>query len=142
MCHHAPPHTPRRTALCLLFFVLSLAAVCIHSHLDCAVCAVLIGHPSSKKLTFACVLSMQAVPADPDVATVWLLTSGHVLSVDSQFQDWFGHRPADLEGGATTIWRPTPRGWTSRWSAAVGDCILHASAVGCIIRGVCVPEVS
>lgn len=44
---------------------------------------------------------LQVVPPAKDTATVWVLSSGQVLSVDAHFSDWFGHRPVDLEGGST-----------------------------------------
>ncbi len=34
----------------------------------------------------------QQLPTEPDVATVWLMASGHVLSCDALFTDWLGHK--------------------------------------------------
>ncbi len=34
----------------------------------------------------------QQLPTEPDVATVWLMASGQILSCDALFTDWMSHK--------------------------------------------------
>lgn len=54
-------------------------------------------------------VALQKVTAVEDTATVWLLASGQILSVDTKFCDWFGYSAPDLEGGTCSQWTPSSK---------------------------------
>ena len=59
--------------------------------------------PLAQPLTYmpACLLAcprVQVIPPPPGTASLWVLPSGGVMSVDAQFTNLFGHHATDLEG--------------------------------------------
>lgn len=45
---------------------------------------------------------VELVREEPDVAAVWLLSTGKVLSCNATFTDWLGFRQSDLNGQPLT----------------------------------------